>query len=76
MCGGAPHADPVHKVTILPTGMALSVTMQLPSRSATSTAGTHIEDSLVVPGWSGRRIARGGVRCITGANNDLVGGTG
>ena len=25
-----PHADPVHKVTILPTGQALGVTMQLP----------------------------------------------
>jgi len=24
------HADPVHKVTILPTGMALGVTQQLP----------------------------------------------
>ena len=27
-----PHADPVHKVTIIPRGMALGVTMQLPSR--------------------------------------------
>ena len=25
-----PHADPVHKVTILPTGMALGATHQLP----------------------------------------------
>src|SRR5207253_162441 len=25
-----PHSDPVHKVTIIPRGMALGVTMQLP----------------------------------------------
>ncbi len=25
-----PHADPLHKVTIIPRGMALGVTMQLP----------------------------------------------
>ena len=29
-----PHADPIHKVTILPTGMALGVTQQLPDRGA------------------------------------------
>ena len=27
-----PHADPLHKVTIIPRGMALGVTMQLPDR--------------------------------------------
>ena len=36
------HADPVHKVTILPTGMALGVTQQLPRRGASHLqAGVH-----------------------------------
>jgi cell division protease FtsH len=26
-----PHADPIHKVTIIPRGMALGLTMQLPT---------------------------------------------
>ena len=32
-----PHADPVHKVTIIPRGMALGVTMQLPERGQATT---------------------------------------
>ena len=70
-----PHADPVHKVTILPTGMALGVTQQLPLEERHIYPREYIEDSLAV---------RMGGRCAealvygdlsTGANNDLVGNT-
>jgi cell division protease FtsH len=69
------HADPVHKVTILPTGMALGVTHQLPMEERHIHARQYIEDSLCV---------RMGGRCAellvygdlsTGAANDLVGNT-
>jgi cell division protease FtsH len=33
-----PNADPVHKVTIIPRGMALGVTQQLPKAIVTTTA--------------------------------------
>jgi cell division protease FtsH len=69
------HADPVHKVTILPTGMALGVTHQLPMEERHIHGRPYIEDSLCV---------RMGGRCAeilvygdlsTGAANDLVGNT-
>ena len=70
-----PNADPVHKVTILPIGMALGVTQQLPVDEKHIYRQDYIEESLVV---------RMGGRCAeelvfevisTGANNDLVGST-
>ena len=66
------HADPVHKVTILPTGMALGVTQQLPLHERHIYHREYIEDSLVVR--LGGRVAEEivyGTLC-TGANNDLV----
>jgi cell division protease FtsH len=69
------QADPVHKVTILPTGMALGVTHQLPMEERHIHSRQYIEDSLCV---------RMGGRCAemlvygdlsTGAANDLVGNT-
>ena len=69
-----PHADPVHKVTILPTGQALGVTMQLPEeRHAYSQ--DYIEDRLAV--LFGGRMAEETVFGVTstGAANDLVQGT-
>jgi cell division protease FtsH len=69
------HADPVHKVTILPSGMALGVTQQLPLEERHIYQLTYIQDSLVVR--LGGRIAEELVFGIisTGANNDLVGCT-
>ncbi len=69
-----PHADPLHKVTILPTGIALGVTQQLPEERHLYPQ-PYIEDSLVVR--LGGRIAEGLVYKVfsTGANNDLVGAT-
>jgi cell division protease FtsH len=50
-----PHADPVHKVTIIPSGMALGVTQQLPEAERHLYRQDYIEDSLVVR--MGGRIA-------------------
>ena len=53
------HADPVHKVTILPTGMALGVTQQLPIEERHIYPREYIEDSLCVRmGGRVRRAAR------------------
>jgi len=69
------HADPVHKVTILPTGMALGVTMQLPVEERHIHPRADIEDSLCVR--MGGRVAEMLVYgdLSTGAANDLVGNT-
>jgi cell division protease FtsH len=70
-----PNADPVHKVTILPSGMALGVTQQLPVEEKHIYRQNYIEDSLVVR--LGGRLAEEAVydQLSTGANNDLVGCT-
>jgi cell division protease FtsH len=70
-----PNADPVHKVTILPMGMALGVTQQLPMDERHIYRQDYIEDSLVVR--MGGRIAEELIFGVisTGANNDLVGST-
>jgi cell division protease FtsH len=70
-----PDADPVHKVTILPTGMALGVTQQLPMEERHIYPREYIEDSLCVR--MGGRVAELLVYgdLSTGANNDLVGNT-
>ncbi|HEX2273960.1 MAG TPA: hypothetical protein VHG90_08820, partial [Acidimicrobiales bacterium] len=69
------HADPVHKVTILPTGMALGVTQQLPLEERHIYQRPYIEDSLVVRlgGRMAEELIFGTIS--TGANNDLVGCT-
>ena len=69
------HADPVHKVTILPTGMALGVTQQLPMEERHIYPRNYIEDTLAVR--MGGRVAELLVYgdLSTGANNDLVGNT-
>jgi cell division protease FtsH len=70
-----PTADPLHKVTIIPSGMALGVTMQLPEEERHIHRQDYVEDSLVVR--MGGRVAEDLVFGIisTGANNDLVGAT-
>ncbi|HVM39804.1 MAG TPA: ATP-dependent zinc metalloprotease FtsH, partial [Acidimicrobiia bacterium] len=70
-----PHADPVHKVTILPTGMALGVTQQLPLEEKHIYQRGYLEDSLAVRlgGRLAEEIVYGEIS--TGAENDLVGCT-
>jgi cell division protease FtsH len=69
------HADPVHKVTILPTGMALGVTQQLPIEERHIYPRDVIEDSLAVRmgGRAAEILVYGDLS--TGASNDLVGNT-
>src|SRR6202048_208945 len=66
-----PDADPVHKVTILPTGMALGVTQQLPIEERHTYWREYIEDRLCV--MMGGRCAEQLVlnSLSTGASNDL-----
>ncbi|HEY3832237.1 MAG TPA: ATP-dependent zinc metalloprotease FtsH [Acidimicrobiia bacterium] len=66
------HADPVHKVTILPTGMALGMTQQLPEEERYSHDKNFLEDMLSV--FMGGRVAEDIVfgSQSTGASNDLV----
>jgi len=69
------HADPVHKVTILPTGLALGVTQQLPLEERHIYPREVIEDSLAVRmgGRAAELLVYGDLS--TGASNDLVGNT-
>jgi cell division protease FtsH len=66
-----PNADPVHKVTILPRGMALGVTQQLPEEEKHSYSQDYLEESIVVA--MGGRVAEELVfdHRSTGASNDL-----
>jgi cell division protease FtsH len=66
------HADPIHKVTILPTGMALGVTQQLPEEERHIHKREYVADSIVVAlgGRLAEEIVFGHVS--TGAQNDLV----
>ncbi|HPU38591.1 MAG TPA: ATP-dependent zinc metalloprotease FtsH [Microthrixaceae bacterium] len=66
-----PNADPVHKVTILPRGMALGVTQQLPEEEKHSYSQEFLEESIVVA--MGGRVAEELVfdHRSTGAANDL-----
>jgi len=69
------YSDPVHKVTILPTGMALGVTQQLPLEERHLYPKEYIEDSLAVR--MGGRVAEKLIYgdLSTGASNDLQGNT-
>lgn len=66
-----PHTDPVHKVTIIPRGRALGVTMQLPEEDRYS----HNRDSLLstIAVLMGGRIAEEVFmsQMTTGASNDF-----
>jgi cell division protease FtsH len=66
-----PNADPVHKVTIIPRGMALGVTMQLPEDDKHSYSKGYLETQLA--GLMGGRIAEEIFmkHMTTGAGNDI-----
>jgi len=66
-----PSADPVHKVTIIPRGMALGVTMQLPEDDKHSYTREYLETQLA--GLMGGRIAEEIFmkHTTTGAGNDI-----
>jgi cell division protease FtsH len=66
-----PHADPLLKVSIIPTGMALGVTQQLPAEERHIYPREYIEDSLAVR--MGGRVAEKLIYdgLSTGASDDL-----
>jgi cell division protease FtsH len=66
-----PGTDPVHKVSIIPRGMALGVTMQLPDSDRHNYSRTFLENNLAVL-LSGR-VAEQIVfdQLTTGAGNDI-----
>src|SRR5256886_13774764 len=66
-----PHADPVHKVTIIPRGMALGVTMQLPIDDKHSYNKEYLETQLAIL-MAGRIAEETFMHHITtGAGNDI-----
>jgi cell division protease FtsH len=67
-----PHTDPLHKVTIIPSGMALGVTMTLPVEERHTLSKPYIDDMICMA--MGGRVAEGLVfdELSTGASNDLV----
>jgi len=68
-----PSADPVHKVSIIPRGMALGVTMQLPEADRHSYTKEYILSQIAI--LMGGRIAEelyfGEAQVTTGASNDI-----
>ncbi len=68
-----PDHDPVHKVTIIPRGRALGVTMFLPEQDRYSHSKTHLESRLA--SLFGGRVAEelifGAEKVTTGASNDI-----
>jgi cell division protease FtsH len=66
-----PFADPVHKVTIIPRGMALGVTMQLPVDDKHSYSKDYLDTQLA--GLMAGRIAEEKFmsHVTTGAGNDI-----
>ena len=68
-----PEADPLHKVTIIPRGMALGLTQQLPLEDRYTYPRTYLEANLQV--LMGGRLAEelifGPDHMTTGAGNDL-----
>jgi cell division protease FtsH len=66
-----PDADPLHKVTIIPRGMALGLTMQLPLDDKQTYRKEHLEANLAI--LMGGRIAEETFlhHMTTGASNDI-----
>ena len=66
-----PNADPIHKVTIIPRGMALGLTQQLPADEKHNYSREYLSDQIAI--LLGGRIAEeltiGSI--TTGAGNDL-----
>jgi cell division protease FtsH len=66
-----PGADPIHKVTIIPRGMALGLTQQLPVDEKHNYSRAYLEDQIAIllGGRVAEEIVTGNV--TTGAGNDL-----
>ncbi len=68
-----PSADPVHKVSIIPRGMALGVTQQLPEADRHSYTKEYIvgQIAILMGGRLAEEIYFGADRVTTGASNDI-----
>jgi cell division protease FtsH len=68
-----PKSDPLHKVTIIPRGRALGVTMQLPERDHLSHTKLYLESRLVIlfGGRTAEELVFGPENVTTGASNDI-----
>jgi cell division protease FtsH len=66
-----PFADPIHKVTIIPRGMALGLTQQLPMDEKHNYSREYLEDQIAIllGGRIAEEITNGSM--TTGAGNDL-----
>jgi cell division protease FtsH len=66
-----PKTDPVHKVSIVPRGRALGITMQLPTDDRHNYSKTYLENNLAV--LMGGRVAEEIIfdEMTTGAGNDI-----
>jgi len=69
----SPDADPLHKVTIIPRGMALGLTQQLPLEDRYTYSRSYLEANLrvLMGGRIAEEIVFGSERMTTGAGNDL-----
>ncbi len=66
-----PHADPIHKVTIIPRGMALGLTQQLPVDEKHNYSRHYLDDTIAIllGGRIAEELTTGNI--TTGAGNDL-----
>jgi len=66
-----PHADPIHKVTIIPRGMALGLTQQLPADEKHNYSRDYLRDQIAIllGGRLAEEICLGSI--TTGAGNDI-----
>jgi len=68
-----PHADPVHKISIVARGMAGGYTKQLPTEDRHLYSMAHLRDIMItfLGGRAAEEIIFGGSEVTTGASNDL-----
>lgn len=68
-----PESDPLHKVTIIPRGRALGVTMQLPEKDKYSQSMTYLKSrlSILFAGRVAEEMILGKEKVSTGASNDI-----
>ena len=68
-----PESDPLHKVTIIPRGRALGVTMQLPEKDKYSQSKTYLTSrlSILFGGRIAEELVLGKENVSTGASNDM-----
>jgi cell division protease FtsH len=66
-----PNADPIHKVTIIPRGMALGLTQQLPVDEKHNYSRNYLKDTIAIllGGRIAEELTTGNI--TTGAGNDL-----